>query len=269
MMNSFNNSLGKWIEALKTKVPLKIDLDQIRSEQPKSENRDDDVSSIKESNPERMTFNIGLGPSPEERGSTIDEASLIEESESEQSTIDSIAIDPSVDEEENTDMGSERIWDLSELDPDLAKNVFRTDVQEVEEDSVQVEEIASQNEYVFSNEESLKTPQENGSEGSDVEVPDPPKPINVKRVTVSDDDVDTDSGAEESVDVRPLAQEQEDDELDNDGEIESSMEDDDMFSDDVKVRPYVKTLLDKHGQVTAHDLLEEMRSVHDMIKAKR
>ena len=128
--------------------------------------------------------------------------------------------------------------------------------------------IQHQNEDLFSNEESLEADLENDSESSDVEVPDPPKPVNVKRVTVSGDDVDADSSEEESVDVRPVAQEQDDDELHDDGEIESSMEDDDMFSDDVKVRPYVKTLLDKHGQVTAQDLLEEMRSLHDMIKAK-
>ena len=265
MMDSLSNSLSKWIGVLKNKVPLKIDLDQMRVEQPKSEDSGDDVLSIKEPSSEQVTFNIGLDPSPEDTTSTIDDVSSIEESESEPATLESAVIDLSVDEEENTDISSERIWDLSELDPDLAENVFSAEVKEGGEDPVQVEEVISQNEDLFNNEEFLEVDQDNDSESSDVEVPDAPKPVNVKRVTVSGDDVDADPGQEKSVNVRPVAQGQDDD----DGEIDSSMEDDDMFSDDVKVRPYVKSLLEKHGQVTAQDLLEEIRSVHNMIKAKR
>ena len=46
----------------------------------------------------------------------------------------------------------------------------------------------------------------------------------------------------------------------------SDVESDELFSGSVKVRPQVRRLLDTHGTIEAKDLLEELKSVANMME---
>ena len=163
----------------------------------------------------------------------------------------------------NMDLSAERIWDLSELDSELAENVFMGGDTEKSEDTDSSDPVSSDsNDMSLVTEESSSDPI-NGENSGNIEIP------NIQRVTVaSEQPVDN----EETVAIHSVEQDsgEQDDSQDghDNGADEEKGVDDDLFSDAVKVRPYVKKLLESHGKIQARDLLEEMKSVATMMKAQ-
>ena len=163
----------------------------------------------------------------------------------------------------NMDLSAERIWDLSELDSELAENVFMGGDTEKSEDTDSSDPVSSDsNDMSLVTEESSSDPI-NGENSGNIEIP------NIQRVTVaSEQPVDN----EETVAIHSVEQDSGEQDDSQDGHDNGADEEegvgDDLFSDAVKVRPYVKKLLESHGKIQARDLLEEMKSVATMMKAQ-
>ena len=165
--------------------------------------------------------------------------------------------------QKNMGLSAERIWDLSELDSELAENVFMGGDTGKSEDTDSSDPVSSD-----SNDRSVVT-EESSSDSTNVENSDNIEMPNFQRVTVaSEQPVDN----EETVEIYSARQdsgEQDDSQDGHDiGADEEEGMNDDMFSGAVKVRPHVKRLLESHGKVKARDLLEEMKSVATMMKAQ-
>lgn len=163
----------------------------------------------------------------------------------------------------NMDLSAERIWDLSELDSELAENVFMGGDTEKSEDTDRSDPVSSDsNDMSLVTEESSSDPI-NGENSGNIEIP------NIQRVTVASEQP---ADNEETVAIHSVEQDsgEQDDSQDghDNGADEEEGVDDDLFSDAVKVRPYVKKLLESHGKIQARDLLEEMKSVATMMKAQ-
>ena len=165
--------------------------------------------------------------------------------------------------QENIDLSAERIWDLSELDPELAENVFMGADTEKSEDTGGSDPVSSD-----SSDMSVVT-EESISDSTIVEDSENIEMPNIQRVTVASEQP---ADNEETVAIHSVEQdsgEQDDSQDGHDiGVDEGEGMDDDLFSDAVKVKPYVKKLLESHGKVQARDLLEEMKSIATMMKAQ-
>lgn len=159
---------------------------------------------------------------------------------------------------EGIGLSAEKIWDLSELDPELAENVFLARTTEISGSSV-------------GSKDTLITEPSNTDLGStplradDSEIFRTPK---VQRIEISEDE---NSDAGDTVETHPVV----------DGSSEKDTEDyrgdpddsdlmgDDLFSEAVEVRPHVKKLLQQHGTIAAVALLEEIRSVSSLMRDKK
>ena len=164
-------------------------------------------------------------------------------------------ISPSGTSLESDDL--ESLWDLSELDPEIYKDVFQAGDSPGSPESTSVED------------ESIVE----GTVVSRVQRSDPPGnraiAARVQRVSVDDDDQteEPDVGMREEEDVLETEVAPVDEEVVNIMELEDG-EDDEvsaLFGEKVEVRPQVKQLLDKYGTVPAEQLLREVQDTKQLL----
>ena len=161
-------------------------------------------------------------------------------------------ISPSGTSLESDDL--ESLWDLSELDPDIYKDIFQAG-----DSPGSAESSADGDESIVE-----------GTVVSRVQRSDPPGnraiAARVQRVSVDDGDeteeLDVGAMEEESVletEVAPV-----DEQAGNIMEIEDD-EASALFGEKVEVRPQVKQLLDKYGTVPAEQLLREVQDTKQLL----
>ena len=165
-------------------------------------------------------------------------------------------ISPSGTSLESDDL--ESLWDLSELDPEIYKDVFQAGDSPGSPESTSVED------------ESIVE----GTVVSRVESSDPPGnraiAARVQRVSVDDDEdeiEETDSGMLEAEDVLETEVVPVEEEVVNVMELEDNegSEVSALFGEKVEVRPQVKQLLDKYGTVPAEQLLREVQDTNRLL----
>ena len=164
-------------------------------------------------------------------------------------------ISPSGTSLESDDL--ESLWDLSELDPEIYKDVFQAGDSPGSPESTSVED------------ESIVE----GTVVSRVESSDPPGnraiAARVQRVSVDDDEEieEPDAGMPEEEDVLETEVAPVEEEVGNVMELEDD-EDNEvsaLFGEKVEVRPQVKQLLDKYGTVPAEQLLREVQDTNRLL----
>ena len=151
----------------------------------------------------------------------------------------------------------ESLWDLSELDPEIYKDVFQAGDSPGSPESTSVED------------ESIVE----GTVVSRVESSDPPGnraiAARVQRVSVDDDEKieEPDAGMPEEEDVLETEVAPVEEEVVNIMELEDGEADEvsALFGEKVEVRPQVKQLLDKYGTVPAEQLLREMQDTNRLL----
>ena len=164
-------------------------------------------------------------------------------------------ISPSGTSLESDDL--ESLWDLSELDPEIYKDVFQAGDSPGSPESTSVED------------ESIVE----GTVVSRVESSDPPGnraiAARVQRVSVDDDDQteEPDAGMPEEEDVLETEVAPVEEEVVNIMELEDGEADEvsALFGEKVEVRPQVKQLLDKYGTVPAEQLLREVQDTKQLL----
>ena len=163
-------------------------------------------------------------------------------------------ISPSGTSLESDDL--ESLWDLSELDPEIYKDVFQAGDSPGSPESTSVED------------ESIVE----GTVVSRVESSDPPGnraiAARVQRVSVDDEEIEEpDAGMPEEEDVLETEVAPVEEEVVNIMELEDGEADEvsALFGEKVEVRPQVKQLLDKYGTVPAEQLLREMQDTNRLL----
>ena len=143
----------------------------------------------------------------------------------------------------------ESLWDLSELDPDIYKDVFQSSDSDPEMSPESV------NEDTPTIVEGRIVSADAGSESTSVRAIG----ASVKRVSLDDD---IESSVEEDMEENLV--EEENEPLDNVMEIEED-EVAALFGEKIEIRPQVRQLLDKYGTLPASQLLQEIREVNELL----
>ena len=143
----------------------------------------------------------------------------------------------------------ESLWDLSELDPDIYKDVFQSSDSDPEMSPESV------NEDTPTIVEGRIVSADAGSESTSVRAIG----ASVKRVSLDDD---IESSVEEELGENLV--EEENESLDNVMEIEED-EVAALFGEKIEIRPQVRQLLDKYGTLPASQLLQEIREVNELL----
>ena len=147
----------------------------------------------------------------------------------------------------------ESLWDLSELDPDIYKDVFQSS------DSDPEMSPESANEDTPTIVEGRIVSADAGSESTSVRAIG----ASVKRVSL-DDDIESSVEEELEEDMEENLVEEENEPLDNVMEIEED-EVAALFGEKIEIRPQVRQLLDKYGTLPASQLLQEIREVNQLL----
>ena len=147
----------------------------------------------------------------------------------------------------------ESLWDLSELDPDIYKEVFQSS------DSNPEMSPESVNEDTPTIVEGRIVSADAGSESTSVRAIG----ASVKRVSL-DDDIESSVEEELEEDMEENLVEEENEPLDNVMEIEED-EVAALFGEKIEIRPQVRQLLDKYGTLPASQLLQEIREVNELL----
>ena len=147
----------------------------------------------------------------------------------------------------------ESLWDLSELDPDIYKDVF------LSSDSDPEASTDSVNEDTPTIVEGRIVSAGTGNESTSVRAIG----ASVRRVSL-DDDIESigEEELEEDMEENPL--EEENESLDN----VMAVEEDEvaaLFGEKIEIRPQVRQLLDKYGTLPASQLLQEIREVNQLL----
>ena len=151
----------------------------------------------------------------------------------------------------------ESLWDLSELDPEIYKDIFQ-----VGDSPGSAESSSDEDESIVE-----------GTVVSRVQRSDPPGnraiAARVQRVSVDDDDEteEPDVGMMEEEDVLETEVAPVEEQVGDITELEDG-EDDEvsaLFGEKVEVRPQVKQLLDKYGTVPAEQLLREVQDTNRLL----
>jgi len=147
----------------------------------------------------------------------------------------------------------ESLWDLSELDPDIYKDVF------LSSDSDPEASTDSVNEDTPTIVEGRIVSAGTGNESTSVRAIG----ASVRRVSL-DDDIESieEEELEEDMEENPL--EEENESLDNVMEVEED-EVAALFGEKIEIRPQVRQLLDKYGTLPASQLLQEIREVNQLL----
>ena len=147
----------------------------------------------------------------------------------------------------------ESLWDLSELDPDIYKDVF------LSSDSDPDASTDSVNEDTPTIVEGRIVSAGTGNESTSVRAIG----ASVRRVSL-DDDIESigEEELEEDMEENPL--EEENESLDNVMEVEED-EVAALFGEKIEIRPQVRQLLDKYGTLPASQLLQEIREVNQLL----
>jgi len=171
-------------------------------------------------------------------------------------TLELPTVSSSADSGEDAGLKPERIWDLSELNPELAEDVFSVgDMGKSEGSDQPVQELNERDDSAMADPGS-------GSgipDGQASSILNMPK---VQHVKISGEDM-TDTG--EAVEL-PSSVSETSVESEEELNVEEGELGEDLFGGSVKVRPHVRKLLDAHGTIRAGDLLEEVRSVSAMMR---
>ena len=245
------DSLNRWVEILRDKIPLRLDFQPNENET--VENTGDRANV--------------QGPSVSRQSSAVPESQVASSGKS---------------DEDESEFSAEKIWDLSELDPDLAENVFKPTITESRsagdsddgDDSEMTSESGASVTVIGS--QSVSSAEDTEDTEDDVTA----KP-NIQRVTVTEEQSDEDDEYEgtepvvaattvekatvETATVEESAEEDEEYQLSLEDD-NSDGENDELFSGSVKVRPQVRKLLDTHGTIEAKDLLVELKSVANILE---
>ena len=147
----------------------------------------------------------------------------------------------------------ESLWDLSELDPDIYKDVFQSS------DSAPEASTDSVNEDTPTIVEGRIVSAGTGNESTSVRAIG----ASVRRVSL-DDDIESSGEEELEEDMEENPLEEENESLDNVMEVE----DDEvaaLFGEKIEIRPQVRQLLDKYGTLPASQLLQEIREVNQLL----
>ena len=147
----------------------------------------------------------------------------------------------------------ESLWDLSELDPDIYKDVFQSSDSDPEMSPESV------NEDTPTIVEGRIVSADAGSESTSVRAIG----ASVKRVSL-DDDIESSVEEELEEDMEENLVEEENEPLDNVMEIEED-EVAALFGEKIEIRPQVRQLLDKYGTLPASQLLQEIREVNELL----
>ena len=147
----------------------------------------------------------------------------------------------------------ESLWDLSELDPDIYKDVFQSSDSDPEMSPESV------NEDTPTIVEGRIVSADAGSESTSVRAIG----ASVKRVSL-DDDIESSVEEELEEDMEENPVEEENEPLDNVMEIEED-EVAALFGEKIEIRPQVRQLLDKYGTLPASQLLQEIREVNELL----
>ena len=147
----------------------------------------------------------------------------------------------------------ESLWDLSELDPDIYKDVF------LSSDSDPEASTDSVNEDTPTIVEGRIVSAGTGNESTSVRAIG----ASVRRVSL-DDDIESigEEELEEDMEENPL--EEENESLDNVMEVEED-EVAALFGEKIEIRPQVRQLLNKYGTLPASQLLQEIREVNQLL----
>tara|TARA_B100000029_G_scaffold358949_1_gene351781 strand:+ start:1069 stop:1713 length:645 start_codon:yes stop_codon:yes gene_type:complete len=147
----------------------------------------------------------------------------------------------------------ESLWDLSELDPDIYRDVF------LSSDSDPEASTDSVNEDTPTIVEGRIVSAGTGNESTSVRAIG----ASVRRVSL-DDDIESigEEELEEDMEENPL--EEENESLDNVMEVEED-EVAALFGEKIEIRPQVRQLLDKYGTLPASQLLQEIREVNQLL----
>ena len=147
----------------------------------------------------------------------------------------------------------ESLWDLSELDPDIYKDVFQSSDSDPEASTDSV------NEDTPTIVEGRIVSAGTGNESTSVRAIG----ASVRRVSL-DDDIESSGEEELEEDMEENPLEEENESLDNVMEVE----DDEvaaLFGEKIEIRPQVRQLLDKYGTLPASQLLQEIREVNQLL----
>ena len=147
----------------------------------------------------------------------------------------------------------ESLWDLSELDPDIYKDVFQSSDSDTEASTDSV------NEDTPTIVEGRIVSAGTGNESTSVRAIG----ASVRRVSL-DDDIESSGEEELEEDMEENPLEEENESLDNVMEVE----DDEvaaLFGEKIEIRPQVRQLLDKYGTLPASQLLQEIREVNQLL----
>jgi len=151
----------------------------------------------------------------------------------------------------------ESLWDLSELDPEIYKDIFQ-----VGDSPGSAESSSDEDESIVE-----------GTVVSRAQRSDPPGnraiAARIQRVSVDDDDEteEPDVGMMEEEDVLETEVAPVEEQVGDITELEDG-EDDEvsaLFGEKVEVRPQVKQLLDKYGTVPAEQLLREVQNTRQLL----
>ena len=171
--------------------------------------------------------------------------------------------DPAPNMEETSPSGTslesddlESLWDLSELDPEIYKDVFQAGDSPGSPESTSVEDESIVEGTVVSRVESSDSPGNRAIAAR------------VQRVSVDDEEIEEpDAGMPEEEDVLETEVAPVEEEV---GNVMESEDDEDnevsaLFGEKVEVRPQVKQLLDKYGTVSAEQLLREVQDTNRLL----
>ena len=147
----------------------------------------------------------------------------------------------------------ESLWDLSELDPDIYKDVFQSSDSDPE---MSPESVNGDTPTIV---EGRIVSADAGSESTSVRAIG----ASVKRVSL-DDDIESSVEEELEEDMEENLVEEENEPLDNVMEIEED-EVAALFGEKIEIRPQVRQLLDKYGTLPASQLLQEIREVNELL----
>lgn len=147
----------------------------------------------------------------------------------------------------------ESLWDLSELDPDIYKDVF------LSSDSDPEASTDSVNEDTPTIVEGRIVSAGTGNESTSVRAIG----ASVRRVSL-DDDIESSGEEELEEDMEENPLEEENESLDNVMEVEED-EVAALFGEKIEIRPQVRQLLDKYGTLPASQLLQEIREVNQLL----
>ena len=147
----------------------------------------------------------------------------------------------------------ESLWDLSELDPDIYKDVFQSSDSDTEASTDSV------NEDTPTIVEGRIVSAGTGNESTSVRAIG----ASVRRVSL-DDDIESSGEEELEEDMEENPLEEENESLDNvmEGEDDEVAA---LFGEKIEIRPQVRQLLDKYGTLPASQLLQEIREVNQLL----